>query len=317
MSKLVYFLVPLGILLSGITLINLQESDSVHDLKYMGDHLTVLQTSLPPSLNFCGEPVPMDRLEVKKRVEREVEKHLHYRANTRLLIRRANKYRPTILKVLREQGIPDDFFYLAVAESMLSNAVSSKGAKGFWQFMPATARHYQLEVSSGVDERFHLEKATRAACKYLKDSYKKYGNWSLVAASYNMGPSGLTRAIKRQQTDDFYQLKLNRETGNYLYRILGLKSVLSNPTRYGIKVNDLQFAHNAQPSTYRLVKVEENIDDLSEFAKEKGVSLQELKTWNPWLVANSLPVQGEKSYRLKVPVQDPRAQQPLVAAMSK
>ena len=314
MSKLVYFLVPLGILLTGITLVNLQESDSVHDLKYMSDHLSVINNDLPPGLAFCGEPVPLDKLKVKKRIVKELEKHLHYQATTRLLIKRVNRYQATILPILKKQNIPEDFFYLAIAESALSNVTSSKGAKGFWQFMPVAARYYGLEISATVDERFNLEKATLAACKYLKDSYKQYGDWSLVAASYNMGPTGLARAIKAQGTEDFYKLRLNKETANYLYRIIGLKCVLDNPTRYGIKVRDLyQLKHQA----YRYVWIDESIPDLAEFAKEQQTTVEELKAMNPWLMADKLEVKAEKKYKLKIAVNDIHLNQPLVAAISK
>lgn len=312
MSKLVYFLVPLGILLCGITLVNLQESNSVHDLKYMSDHLTVINTDLPPGLNFCGEAVPLDKLEVKRRLQKELDKHLKYQASTRLLIKRINRFQATILPILEAQGIPEDFFYLAIAESALSNVTSSKGAKGFWQFMPAAAKYYGLEISETVDERLNLEKATLAACKYLKDSYKRYGDWSLVAASYNMGPTGLNRAIKTQGTNDFYQLRLNRETGHYLYRILGLKCVLDNPTRYGIKVSDLYSVKNY---AFRYKKIREDIANLSVYAQEQGTTVEELKSLNPWLISNKLRVADGKTYKLKVPAT--HMNQPLVAAVSK
>ncbi|RMG16486.1 MAG: lytic transglycosylase domain-containing protein [Bacteroidetes bacterium] len=314
MSKLVYFLVPLGILLSGVTLVNLQEADSLHDLKYMGDHLSVVNTDLPPGLTFCGEYVPLEKMQVKKRIERELKKHLIHTANTRLILRRANQYRPLIMPILRKHQIPEDLFYLAVAESMLSNATSSKGASGFWQFMPTTAREYGLEISPTIDERYHLEKATEAACQYLKASYKRYGSWTLVAASYNMGPTGLDNAIKAQGTKDFYSLKLNRETGNYLYRILGLKCVLDNPARYGIRINDLK---TRPGQVVAKVEATESIHDLEAFAKAHHTTVEELRALNPWITAARLEVPPHKSYKIAVPAVDAASAGPLLTAISK
>ena len=216
-----------------------------------------------------------------------------------LTFKRVNRYRDQFFNILEEQGIPRDFFYLAIAESHLSNAVSPVGAKGFWQFVESTGRQYGLEISLTVDERFHPEKAAYAASRYLYDNYSQFKSWILVAAAYNMGPSGLSRAMKAQDKVSYFELDLNKETSNYLYRILALKYILEQPERYGFNIHNDQLY---QPLSYRKVRVTENIPDLVTFAKSNGSSYKEMKIMNPWLISNHLEVLPGKTYEIRFPV---------------
>ncbi|MEO1450696.1 MAG: lytic transglycosylase domain-containing protein, partial [Bacteroidota bacterium] len=200
-----------------------------------------------------------------------------------------------------QNGIPEDFFYMAVAESNLANASSPVGAQGFWQFMKPTARHYGLEISETVDERFHPTKATYAAVRYLKDLYREFGDWTLVAAAYNMGSPRLHRAIKAQGTDDYFALKLNRETSRYIYRILSFKSLLEEPWRYGIALEPQELYN---PIPYRKVEITESNPNLATFAQEQGVGYLKLRTLNPWLITHHLDVPAGKSYEIRLPIQE-------------
>ncbi|MEL6133317.1 MAG: lytic transglycosylase domain-containing protein, partial [Bacteroidota bacterium] len=191
------------------------------------------------------------------------------------------------------------FLYLSVAESALSNATSPVGAKGFWQFMPATARSYGLEVSATVDERFHPEKATHAASRYLRRSYKDFGDWALVAAAYNMGPSGLRRQLRAQNKDSYYQLKLNRETQNYFYKIMAYKIILDQPYQFVIQIEEKKIH---KPLPYKSVYVRQNIDDLAIFAEQNQTDLASLRNLNPWLISHKLITKVGKTYEIRIPL---------------
>jgi hypothetical protein len=183
---------------------------------------------LPEKISFAGEVVPLNKQDVFERFEREIYVNAYWQSNMILLMKRSSKYLPTIERILNENGVPEDFKYLAMAESGLMNVVSPAGARGFWQIMPATARENRLEVSNDVDERYHLEKSTLAACRYLKSAYAKFGNWTSVAASYNMGMTGLRKRKEEQSFENYYELFLNDETSRYLFRILAFKEILEN-----------------------------------------------------------------------------------------
>jgi membrane-bound lytic murein transglycosylase D len=303
MSKLVYFLVPIGILFGGITVTQFNRAealiDETEEMKHLSHQLTVIDAEPPMGLNFCGERVPLENAKVKKRMDREIRKNIKYHAATLHTFKRMYRYQDQFLKILRRKGVPEDFFYMSVAESNLSNATSPVGAQGFWQFMRPTALHYGLEVSATVDERFHPEKATEAACAYLLDAQKQLGSWTLVAAAYNMGSGGVRKAISKQQTEDYYALKLNRETGQYMYRILGYKCIMEEPFRYGFSLNERQMY---RPIPYYTVKVSEDIDDLVAFARDNNATYRELKTLNPWLIADKLTVKEGKTYEIRFPL---------------
>jgi len=215
-----------------------------------------------------------------------------------LLLKRANKYFPLIEEILEEEGIPSDFKYLAVIESGLENVRSPKGAKGFWQLMPATAKEYGLEVNTNVDERYHIEKATRVACKYLKKAKNRFGSWTLAAASYNRGMYGTNRLLDRQLVDSYYDLLLNSETGRYVFRILAVKEIMTNPERYGFVFNSEDLYN---PIPVKKIGLDTAIANLAEFAKEKEINYKILKIHNPWLIENHLNNKSRKYYEISIP----------------
>ncbi|MDX1908139.1 MAG: lytic transglycosylase domain-containing protein [Bacteroidia bacterium] len=274
------------------------QSTTAPHFKYVTGHLSVINSAPPADLTFCDTPVPLDKPHVKSLLEREIARQLEGYNGTLLTFQRANRYQDEFLSIMNEMGVPEDFFYLVIAESNLSNASSPAGAQGFWQFMHAAATMYGLEISETVDERYHPEKSTVAACRYLKNAYEDFGDWALVAASYNMGNGGLSQAIKAQGTRDYYDLKLNRETGHYLYRILAYKSIMEAPERYGIAVSNRQLF---QPIPYRAIKVQENIPDLASFAQQHGTDYATLKLLNPWLIASRLDITPGKTYEIRLP----------------
>lgn len=254
--------------------------------------------SLPTEINFAGEEVPTSDNDVSERLDREMVTNINYHSNTTLVIKRANKVFPIIEPILKANGIPDDFKYLAVIESSLVNAVSPAGARGVWQFMPTTAKEYGMEVTDHVDERYHLEKSTEAACKYLNDAYKKFGNWTLVAASYNGGMAGINRVLEAQQVTSYYDALFYEETGRYVFRILALKEIMKNSVKYGFNIpqNELY----VYVPTKKLL-VENSIDDLALFAKEQGTNYKTLKVLNQWLRDKKLSVATGKTYLIEVP----------------
>ena len=300
MRKLLFFVLLIGLILiiTGISIPAEQKTKQDVKLKNLSGHLAVINFGSPNSLSFCGEEVPTQDPIIKERLEKEIKRITHYYASTLLTLKRVNRYKEEFSAIFRAQGIPEDFFYLAIAESYLSNAISPKGAKGFWQFIAPTARHYGLEISNTVDERFHPVKATYAATRYLTDDFSQLKQWTLVAAAFNMGSPRVQRAINRQGVDNYYKLALNKETGNYLYRILALKTVLEQPERYGFNLSPTQLYH---PIPFRSIKVKENIPDLVTFAKSHGCTYRELKNMNPWLISNHLEVMTGKTYEIRLP----------------
>jgi membrane-bound lytic murein transglycosylase D len=253
---------------------------------------------LPEELNFAGEPVPLDQPDVMERFEREIYVNAYWHSNTVLLMKRAGKFLPTIEKILSQNGIPDDFKYVALIESGLMNVVSPAGARGFWQFMEGTAKEKGLEVNKEVDERYHFEKSTEAACKYLRQAYARFGNWTSVAASYNMGMAGLNRRKSEQKMTDFYNLLLNEETSRYIFRLLAMKEIFENPRKYGFELqkDDLY----AMPITRELV-VSQSIEDLADWAIRHNSNYKELKVYNPWLRSNKLTVRKGNAYNIILP----------------
>lgn len=251
------------------------------------------------SLNFCDEKVPMHIADVEERFDREltINKSLH--ASTELVIKRAARYFPVIEPILKKYGVPDDFKYLAVIESKLENAVSPAGARGVWQFMPATAKEYGMEVTNTVDERYHLEKSTEAACKYLLAAKKKFGSWTLAAASYNGGMAGVSRQQERQKMEDYYDLLLTEETSRYVFRILALKELMKNPEKYGYSIPENEM-YKTIPT--KIVEVNTSIENLADFAIEQGINYKILKIHNPWLRDISLTNKTGKFYVIEIPI---------------
>lgn len=253
---------------------------------------------LPVKLDFAGEDIPLQLYYVSESLERELLVNAYWHSSTLLLLKRANRWLPVIEPILKKNGIPDDFKYLAMIESNLTNSRSPAGAAGFWQFLEGTAKEYQLEVTDQVDERFHLEKATEAACRYFRRAYGKYNSWALVAAAYNAGTRRIDDFLSRQQTDSYFDLLMAEETERYLYRILAMKLIHQNPRAYGF-FPDRERMY--EPLAFREVQVNETIPSLVDFARTQGVSYKLLRMFNPWLRSHELTVKTGKTYSLKIP----------------
>ena len=251
-------------------------------------------------VTFAGERVPLEMFNIRERYEREILSTCYFHSNTMLLIKRAARWFPVIEPILRKNGIPDDFKYLCVTESTLTNAVSPAGAVGFWQFLETTAKDYGLTVNDDVDMRYNVELETEAACHYFQKSYQIYNNWTLVAASFNAGTRRLNKFLKEQKVTSYYDLLMAEETERYVFRILAFKTIFENPEKYGIYVSkNLEY----QPFKYRIVFVDRSIDDWAEFAKEQGITYKLLKIFNPWLRSNKSKVKKGEFYSIKIPVE--------------
>lgn len=253
---------------------------------------------LPDQIEFAGEQAPLHWNDVREKLDREILVNTYWQSNTLLFIKRAHKYFPIIEPILAEKGIPDDFKYLALIESGLTDIVSPAGAEGFWQFMKTTALEFGLEVNSEVDERYHLKKATNAACEYLLQAKAKFGTWTLAAASYNMGMEGLQKQLDKQLVETYYDLKLNDETSRYIYRLLSVKAIMENPEKFGFQYTKMDL-WSSVPS--HEIVVDSTISNLAEFAKAQGWNYKILKEYNPWLRKNTLTVSKGNSYVLDLP----------------
>ena len=273
-------------------------TDAVIERKLINDY-NIYAIPIPEKMDFAGEKVPLNNPDIRERMDRELLVNTYWQSNGLLLIKRANKYFPIIEPLLKEYGIPDDFKYLAVAESGLQNNNSPAGAAGFWHFMKTTGKEYGLEINSYVDERYHIEIATRVAAEYLINAKKRFGSWTLAAASYNAGVSGISRQQERQLIyDSYYDLLLNDETSRYLFRILALKEILSNPYKYGFNYRESDLYKPI--STYK-VKVDTAVTNFAVFAKNFNINYKILKIHNPWLRDNFLKNTSGKEYFIEIP----------------
>ncbi|RZJ67786.1 MAG: lytic transglycosylase domain-containing protein [Flavobacterium sp.] len=252
----------------------------------------------PTQVDFAGEPTPLNISDVRERFDRELLVNANLDATTLLILKRANRAFPIIEPILAKNGVPDDFKYLAVIESGLVNAVSPAGARGVWQFMPETAKEKGMEVNETVDERYHLEKSTEAACRYLLDAKAKFGNWTLAAASYNGGMGGVNKQITFQKVSNYYDLLLTDETARYVFRILALKEIMKNPALYGFTIAPEEM-YPLLPT--RKIDVDSSIVDLATFAQSQGINYKILKIHNPWLRDRKLPNAARKKYTLEIP----------------
>lgn len=254
---------------------------------------------IPQEITFAGEKVPLNDPEVKERLEMELVQTAYRHSRTIMNLKRAQRWFPQIVPILKKNNIPEDFKYIAVVESNLLNLISKVGATGFWQFLKATGKQYKLEVNREVDERYHRLRATEAACRYLKDAYGIFGNWALVAASYNRGMGGIRSNVNRQKVTSYYDLFLNSETAKYVIRAIAVKIIFENPQRYGFMIPTEQLY---RPVDYREVVVDANIPDLVDFAIKQGITYKMLKVHNPWLRAKTLTIkQKGKTYTILIP----------------
>jgi hypothetical protein len=272
-------------------------SDENFEKKLINDY-NVYAIQVPSYLDFAGEPLPLNNPDILERMDRELLVNTYWQSNGLLMFKRAKKYFPIIEPILEKHGIPNDFKYLAVIESGLTNATSPAGAKGVWQIMKATGRENGLEVNGNVDERFHLEKATEVACKYLLKSKERLGSWTLAAAAYNGGNAGISRRLAEQNVNDYYDLLLGEETGRYVFRIVALKEILSHPDKYGFNFRDKDL-YNYIP-TYK-VEVDSAVTDFSKFSEQFGINYKILKIHNPWLREKHLNNKTNKLYYVDIP----------------
>ena len=258
----------------------------------------VYALEIPDSLTFAGEKIALTSPDLKERLDKELLVNTYWQSNMLLMIKRANKYFPEIERILEAQGIPKDFKYLAVIESGLENVRSPAGAKGFWQLMKNTGKEMGLEINTNVDERYHLELSTVVASKYLNKAKSKLGSWSLAAASYNRGMSGIQRILNTQQADDYFDLLLGTETSRYVFRMLAVKLIMENPTKFGYFYED-QDLYQAIP--VRKYGFDTAINNLAEFSKEIDINYKILKIHNPWLLENHLNNKSRKHYEISIP----------------
>lgn len=256
-------------------------------------------TYVPESIDFAGENTPLKIIDVRERFERELLVNANLNASTTLIIKRSNRVFPVIEPILRKYGVPDDFKYLAVIESGLINAVSSAGARGVWQFMPETAKEKGMEVNDYVDERYHLEKSTEAACKYLLVAKSKFGLWTLSAAAYNGGMSGINKQIEIQKVNTYYDLLLNDETSRYVFRILALKVIMKNPEKFGFNIPKQELYNLTQT---RKIVIDSTVNDLADLAFSQGINYKILKIYNPWLRNSKLENKNNKKYSIEIPL---------------
>ena len=253
---------------------------------------------LPDSITFAGEKMPLDNFDTRESLEREILISAYRHSSTILIIKRANRYLPLIEKILKKNNIPDDFKYLAAAESDYSNMVSPAGATGFWQIMPETGREQGLEINTVVDERYNVEKSTQFACDFFLKSYEKYGNWTLTAASYNGGRAGLDEQIEIQNQYNYYDLLLNEETGRYIFRAIAYKLVITDPAAFGFNIGKDDLYSELK---YHEVNVDTAVNSFADFAEKFGTNYKILKFLNPWLRKPYLTPKQYHEYQIKIP----------------
>jgi hypothetical protein len=298
-----YFIAFAAVLLffSIIKLFVYSFSDSISDANYedyFNASYKVFSIRIPKNLNFAGEKTPIRDFSVREAMERELVINTYWQSQTLLLHKRANRWFPLIEPILKKNDIPEDFKYISLIESQLTNAVSPQGATGFWQLVEPTAREYGLEITEDIDERYNVIKSTEAACKYFKEAYKQFNNWTLVAASYNLGMTGVQSQLNRQKASSYYDILLTEETARYVYRILAMKEIISRPKVYGfiLRKKDL---YPVIP-TKKLI-IDSTIHNLADFALREGINYKYLKLFNPWLRTNILNNPNKKKYILELP----------------
>ena len=278
---------------------NLQKSAT--DVEYQKAFLhsnKIFSLVLPDKAEFAGEEAPLGLYYVREGLDRELMVNTYWHSSTLLMLKKSNRYFHIIIPILKKHNIPEDFKYLALIESGLTNIQSQAGAAGFWQIVPGTAKNFGLEITDQVDERYHIEKATEAACKLLRGSYNKFGSWTLAAAAYNVGEGRISRELERQSASSYYDLYLPEETMRYVYRIIALKLLYEHPTEYGyfIRKKDLY-----PPIPTYTVSVDSSISSLPVFARTMKINYRLLKEFNPWLRSDKLTNTGKKKYMITLP----------------
>lgn len=290
-------IIGVKIVVIALVLSSLKSDESANS---KSDEMVFKSVEIPIKATFAGEEIPLDRFDVKEALDRELLVNAYFHSQTIRYIKLAPRYFPVIEPILKEKGIPDDFKYLALAESGLNpRAVSPAGAVGFWQFLDVTAKEYGLEVNKEVDERYNVEKSTYAFCTFLRESYNKYGSWTLAAASYNGGMARVQKQMERQKMGNYYDLLFADETQRYVFRITALKLILENPEQYNFVVNENE---KYQAIKIREIEIKGSINNFADFAIENGINYKLLKDFNPWLRDDKLTNATGKKYKVKIPV---------------
>jgi len=302
MKKQIPLIATIVVLLSIMSIFSFsskEHAENISVLKSLKENYTIFAIPKPSStIYFANERVPLENPDIWERYDKEILKNTYWQSNTLLLCKRAAKYFPVIETILNKNNLPNDFKYLALIESGLENVTSPAGAKGFWQIMKSTAKELNLEVNSEVDERYHIEKSTQAACDFLNSAKEKFGSWTLAAAAYNMGKSGLLKQMNKQKSYNYYDLLLNNETSRYMFRILAIKEIIENPKKYGFQFRTEDLYENIP--TYK-VMVDSSISSWANFSKEYGINYKILKLHNPWLRENYLTNKLKKKYFIDIP----------------
>ena len=298
--KLIYFISPIALFVLGGFAFKLQSESPYARSHNPNSEYKVYALKIPDTVHFAGEKIPLTSPDLRERMDRELLVNTYWQSNTLLLIKRANKFFPKIEQILKNEEIPDDFKYLTLIESGLQNVTSPSGAKGFWQIMRNTGIEMGLEINSNVDERYNLSLSTKTACKYIKKAKNKFGTWTLAAASYNRGISGIQKNLNFQEVDNYFDLRLGSETSRYIFRILAIKEIIENPVKYGF-IFDKVDLYTEIP--VRNISVDTPIVSLSKFAKQFNINYKILKIHNSWLRQNHLNNRSGKKYNIEIPLE--------------
>ena len=304
MKKPLHYINIIAVVIVSILFYNAVSPDKVNiindnDQTNTHENYKIKALELPKNINLAGERVPLEIPDVKERMDRELLVNTYWQSNGLLLMKRANKYFPIIEPLLKKYGLPDDFKFLALAESGFTDETSTAGAAGMWHFMKKTGREFGLEINNNVDERYHIEKSTKVAAEYLIKSKERFGSWTLAAAAYNAGNYGVAKRLETQQVSNYYDALLPDETERYVFRILALKEIINNPKKYGFLLEEKDLY--TLPKTYT-VKVDTAISNITSFAKGYGLTYKEFKIYNPWLRENKLNNKSRKLYEIKIPI---------------
>ncbi|HEY0031575.1 MAG TPA: lytic transglycosylase domain-containing protein, partial [Bacteroidia bacterium] len=287
--------------LSLLKLFSYSFSENLSDVayeEYFNASYKTFSIRIPKNLNFAGEKTPITDFSVREATERELIVNTYWQSQSLLLHKRANRWFPVIEPILKKNGVPEDFKYIALIESQLTNVVSPQGATGFWQIIESTGTGYGMEITEEVDQRYDVVRSTEAACRYFKEAYKIFNNWTLVAASYNLGMGGIQGQLNKQKVETYYDLALTEETARYVYRILAMKEIISRPKVYGylLRKKDLY-----PPVATKKIIIDSTIHNLADFAIEQKINYKILKLFNPWLRTNSLTNEAKKKYIIEIP----------------
>lgn len=287
-------LIGAGIVLTAVAVVS-SSTDELHPVEARPS--TVKPFELPEQMSIAGESMPLERLDAQESLDREILVNSYWQSNNLLMLKRSDKWFPVITPILADEGIPEDFKYLALIESGLQNIVSPAGAAGPWQIMKTTGREAGLIINSEVDERYHMEKATRVACAYLKEAYGKFGNWTLAAASYNMGMAGTARRLDEQKVNSYYDLRLNSETARYIFRLAAVKHIHEHLNEYGYVY------HQTEGYTlpdFDTIQVQGAVASWVDWAQERGMTYKDLRLYNPWIRSSKLTNSSNNTYSILV-----------------